>query len=322
MDRVKRDRLVRYGVRAGAVAALAAVFVAALRGVSPSGALRAFASANLPMLAVLALPTLAASFALRAVRFGVLLGSHHGSGVRFRDVLGSVLVSQAANNVLPLRAGELVRTRDFVVRGYPLAKVAAAQVTEKFVELATLLAWTAPVIGLGIFLERPVAAASVLAALLVAIGIWGWNRIRSNHDAEAFGKRVPRGLGALAMATFVSLVADGMEVALIYVCLRSLGIPGGLKMSLTVLAAVNLAIALPSTPGNLGALEAGAALGLIALGVPREPAVAFALLYRCVQWLPVTLAGAAVWWIRRPPEELRATPSSWPRSLTLGKVRW
>ena len=86
-----------------------------------------------------------------------------------------------------------------------------------------------------------------------------------------------------------------MEVAIIAVCLHGLGLPAGLGPSVTVFACVNLAIVLPSTPGNVGAQEAGAALALIALGVDRETAVAFALVYRAVQWLPVTLAGAIVW---------------------------
>ena len=51
---------------------------------------------------------------------------------------------------------------------------------------------------------------------------------------------------------------------------------------------MNLAIAIPSTPGHLGALEAGASLGLIAVGVDRESALAFALVYRVVQWVPVS----------------------------------
>jgi uncharacterized protein (TIRG00374 family) len=66
----------------------------------------------------------------------------------------------------------------------------------------------------------------------------------------------------------------------------------------TVFAAVNLAIAMPATPGNIGAFEAGAALPLMATGVDRDTAVAFAILYRAVQWLPVTALGAALFALR------------------------
>ncbi|HWL87507.1 MAG TPA: lysylphosphatidylglycerol synthase transmembrane domain-containing protein [Polyangiaceae bacterium] len=322
---MRRTRLLRNGARAGVILAMVVAFVMALRDASPREIFRVFGSANLEMLSVFVPVILAVGFALRAARFGVLLGDQPGSGVRYRDVLGSILVSQAANNVLPLRAGEFVRTRDFVVRGYPLEKVAAAQIMEKLVEVATLLvwvvwvAWVAPVLGrtflLGV-LRRPFLASAVLVVLAMAVGAWAWTRLRRS----TFNYRQSSSIVGLATATGWSLLADGLEVALIYVCLRSLGISGGLQASLTVLAAVNLAIALPSTPGNVGVLEAGAALGLIAVGVPRESAIAFALLYRFVQWLPVTLAGAAVWWVRRPPQERRATSSS-TTELSLGKAR-
>jgi uncharacterized membrane protein YbhN (UPF0104 family) len=92
-----------------------------------------------------------------------------------------------------------------------------------------------------------------------------------------------------------ALVADVVEIGLVAVTLRAVGLRGGLGESLTVLGAVNLAIALPSVPGHLGAFEAGAALGLLALGVSHDAALAFALLYRVVQWVPVNISGAIVW---------------------------
>ena len=55
---------------------------------------------------------------------------------------------------------------------------------------------------------------------------------------------------------------------------------------------------LPSTPGNLGTLDAGAMLGLMTLGIGGEEAVSFALLYRLVQWGPSTAAAAVVWAFR------------------------
>ena len=102
-------------------------------------------------------------------------------------------------------------------------------------------------------------------------------------------------MAQLGRALAWSFGADVLEVGVIALCLKSLGLSAGLTTSLLVFAAVNLAIAVPSTPANLGALEAGAALALVATGVAHDAAVAFALLYRAVQWLPITLAGGAIW---------------------------
>jgi uncharacterized membrane protein YbhN (UPF0104 family) len=169
-----------------------------------------------------------------------------------------------------------------VVSGYPLARVAAAQVAEKVVEVATLVACVAPVMAANAGYRQP---AVVIASLLLL--------------ASPFVARISRRFGVeraqLGRALAWSFGADVLEVAVIALCLKSLGLSAGLTTSILVLAAVNLAIALPSTPGNLGALEAGAALALVATGVAHDAAVAFAVLYRAVQWLPITLAGGAIW---------------------------
>jgi uncharacterized membrane protein YbhN (UPF0104 family) len=61
-----------------------------------------------------------------------------------------------------------------------------------------------------------------------------------------------------------------------------------------VLIAINVVIAMPVTPGNLGMLELGATLGLLGFGVPREKALAFAICYHALQSLPVAALGFMV----------------------------
>ena len=88
---------------------------------------------------VLTSPLLAFTLLFRAARFGALVGESSPTNrrVRFRDVLGSILLNHAANNVLPLRAGDLVRTRDFVALGFPIVSVALWQLIDKVVEVAS-----------------------------------------------------------------------------------------------------------------------------------------------------------------------------------------
>ena len=301
-----RARLARYALRAVTLIAIAVTLVTTVARVSLHGVIGVLSRADVPMLALVVPSLLALGFVLRAARFRALLGNGSTRRASFNDVLGSVVVSQAANNVLPLRAGELVRTRDFVVRGYPLGRVASAQIMEKGIELLTLTAWTAPVLIRGRLVHWPILASVLLVALVLGAAIWIWRRIRDTEDAIALLGSLQCGFRDLATAIAWSFLADGLEVALIHICLESLGIRAGIEIDVTVLAAVNLAIALPSMPASFGALEAGAALGLVIAGVPRESAIGFALLYRVVQWVPVTLAGAVVWWLRRPPQNAHA----------------
>ena len=62
--------------------------------------------------------------------------------------------------------------------------------------------------------------------------------------------------------------------------------------SLLVLMAVNLALVVPfAPPANLGTLELGATLALMEYGVPKEHALAFALVYHLLQVIPIGVGG-------------------------------
>ncbi len=274
------DRLRRAALRAIAIATAAVGLWLTFRGVSGVQLLRAVAMTRMPFVVAWSLALLALGSLLRTARYVALL-PRWTPRAGFARLWSVVLLSAAANNVLPLRAGELVRTRETVMAGYPLAQVAVAQVAEKAIEATTLVACATPVLAVylggrtGFVLLGVAAAGAALARLAV-------RRFRIE----------PR---QLAVALGWALAADAAEIAIIAVCLHGLGLAAGLLPSVAVFAGVNLAIALPSTPANVGAFEAGAALPLVALGTDRSAAVAFALVYRAVQWLPVTLAGTAVW---------------------------
>src|SRR5262249_18318170 len=71
----------------------------------------------------------------------------------------------------------------------------------------------------------------------------------------------------------------------------AVGIKAPPAVGLLVLLGVNVAILIPTAPGNLGALEIGAIAALDLVGVPRAPAGAFAILYHAVQAIPLLIAG-------------------------------
>lgn len=272
----------RIAIRTASIGAVAIGLWLALRGVSLADLGRALGAADLSLLVAAVVPLLGVGLVLRALRYGALLPSHpRRARARFADVWTSVALSTAGNNVLPLRGGELLRTRETVAAGYPLRDTALAQVTEKVVEGASIVICVAPAL-IAVAGRRWAIVTALVCGLGVPFVVWAARRLRLST------KRI-------AIALVWSILADAVEVALIAVCLVALGQDAAPTTCLTVFGAVNLAIALPSTPGNIGALEAGAALPLMAMGVDREAAIAFALVYRVVQWVPVTLLGAAIW---------------------------
>jgi uncharacterized membrane protein YbhN (UPF0104 family) len=308
VESVEREPIARRPVvRALLQIAVAGLVVAgigmAFRKVSLRDVATALRAADVRLL-LLCVPLLAMNFWFRSVRFAELLGMPPAPNrpVRMSQFYGSVVLNHAANNVLPFRAGDLLRTRDFATYGYSILAVALTQLVEKIVEGTTLVACVSPV--LGVLLARRIGALLAAAALGLPIAVWLFRRLRATLTERRPGAPV-LGMRTLVRATWWSVGADAMDVGLIYLCARSLGIDAELYRCLTVYAAVNVAIAIPSTPGHVGALEAGASLSLIAMGVPRPAALAFALLYRLVQWVPVTLAGAVIW-LRRGRSTTRA----------------
>jgi uncharacterized membrane protein YbhN (UPF0104 family) len=282
--------------RAFGIVVVAIALTFALRGVHGHELLRALAEARLSYVAACSLPLLGVGSMLRAGRYGALLpamGSRPGSS----ELWSIVVLSAAANNVLPLRAGELLRTKDTVAAGVRLPRVVIAQLAEKVVEVATLVTWVVPVLVTHVGFCGPAP---------VTVGLFFLGAIGAGWAAHRFGVRVRQLVRSLGW----SFASDAVEIAIIAACLAGLGLPAGLLPSVAVYAGVNLAIAVPSTPASVGAFEAGAALPLIALGVDHHAAVAFAFVYRAVQWLPVTLAGALVWARRvvvSEPERARAS---------------
>ena len=274
-----------------------------------------------PLLLSTAVPALLVlCFLLRAARFHTMVGTlpaPPAGAFRFFESARALSACQAANNLVPLRLGELVRTRDLVAKGYPLGPVVVMQIAEKAIEFATLLLCALPLLPLGLVRlpALPTAALTVGGVALAGFALWRWrSRIQDTRVLAALADR-----RALSRAMLYSILADTLEIVLIVVCLRSIGLAPGWLAAAGVLVGMNLAIALPSTPAQLGAFEAGTALSLTLFGVGAEQAVAFALLYRVVQWGPATLVGSVFWLAPRRRVRPAAELSGSPPASALGR---
>ena len=84
-----------------------------------------------------------------------------------------------------------------------------------------------------------------------------------------------------------------MEINVIALALRALGLQVPWTAAVAVLIGVNVALAVPfGPPGNAGTLEAGATLALVGFGVSKDQALAFALVYHLLQVIPIGILGA------------------------------
>ena len=217
----------------------------------------------------------------------------HRQRASFLDLVRVSYASGAISNLLPARAGEAVRVVELKRRrGYPAGALIAAQLAEKGIEaisLGLLLGLCALLPGtrlppLGIAGAVAAGAVALLAVLpRRAPGVAGrfLHALRAVHAERSWIRSL-----------LWSLLSDGIDLLLVGLCLRALGIDVHPAVWGMVLLSINLALLLPTTPGNLGVLEAGAVVALTASGVAPEPALAFALVYHAVHLIPGTVLGA------------------------------
>jgi uncharacterized membrane protein YbhN (UPF0104 family) len=214
--------------------------------------------------------------------------------VSYRVLVRYSIACNAANAVLPARAGDAMRVWLLRERhGVPIAQTAAAVVLEKVADLLTLvllvlpLPWLLPKLpeGIGSALRTVLAIALVVIVALAVAGRQA-TRVRWLSGLEVL--RRP----ALVLRAFGAVVITWLlDLGCVLLVMSSVGLAWRIEDALLVLLFVNLATAIPATPGQLGTHELGALTALRLQGVAAEPAVAFALLYHAVQLVVVMLLG-------------------------------
>jgi hypothetical protein len=110
------------------------------------------------------------------------------------------------------------------------------------------------------------------------------------------GMHVLRSPGRLILAMLSLWAVWLADLLMIWLVAYAVGIDLSIPAGLLVLFTLNLAITAPSTPASVGALEVGVLAGTNLLGIPGEPALAFALLYHALQVIPLLVVGLALEW--------------------------
>ncbi len=121
-----------------------------------------------------------------------------------------------------------------------------------------------------------------------------WARARAFLVSWASALDALRSPRRLALALASGLLMKGAEASGWWAVERAFGIAPRPGSPLLVLAATNLASALPASPGNLGVYEGAAAVAYGALGVPRDLALALGIVGHAVYLLPFVGAGWVV----------------------------
>jgi hypothetical protein len=239
---------------------------------------------------------------------------------------GVLMASFAANNVLPLRAGDALRVFGFrTVLRLPSTFVLATVVLERLLDLLSLLLLGLCFIRTGGLTAMPVQMVRLVQvlslggmALLIAIlvfskqlkicSLWLLGRCVPQTDRRDKTELAIRNVAGLFES--ISLLEAGhlallsaaawMFEAVLYVCVaRAMHLHVSVSWLAMALLAANLSAIVPSSPGYVGTFHAAILAMLLLAGVERNAATAYAVVVHAVLWAGITFAGGVAYLLLR-----------------------
>lgn len=284
--------------------------------------------ANFGLLA-LAVAVTTAVFPLRAIRWRYFLAPAQADSP-FRSRFAAVCVGFMANNLLPVRAGELARAYAYSqLEPVSTTTALATLAVERFLdgltillllvvalanpdfhsgtlpgELVTGIQWVSLVLAvfllfslvLLVFPERSLRTAATVAHALLPTRTAGGVVTITEHIVAGLASM--RGWRLLLPALAWSMAVWVLQSFSFWIGFFAFGIDLPFSAALLTNATVALAVAVPSAPGFVGTFHAGAKLALTDVsGVAAASAIGFAFGWHLGGFIPITLMG--LWYARR-----------------------
>lgn len=275
----------------------------------------------------------------RAVRWQFLMAPV--KMVSLRQLFSVVVIGYMANDVLPLRAGELVRAyvlgeKERLSKASVLGTIAVERtfdgITLLFLMLVVslfipLAAWLQDIVrimavlfvgalGLLIAMVSSEQGAQRIAGLLLGL-LPAAPRQRGAGLLRSFlsGLRVVRSPKKLAAVFGTSTLAWLTEAVVFYIVAVAFNLNLAFPVLILATATANLAITMPSSQGGIGPFEFFAAQTIILFGAEVNAATGYVVVLHAVILLPVTALGFVYLWLEnlslaevvRQPKKLAAT---------------
>ncbi len=260
-----------------------------------------------------ALACIALDVALRTLRWRALLAPV--ARLPLPSVAASLLVGYLANNVLPARLGELVRSHHLGDRtGISRASVLGTVVVERVVDTAVLVAIAS--VAIVVLSVRGLVASAVLLGLaatgLLVAGLalalvahrlpFADRAIAAVERRPAIARAATSLRGGLAvagrprtMAAAIgwSVAAWAATIVAFAAAGQAIGVELTWGQAALLAAGVSLVTAIPAGPGYLGTFELAAVEIARAVGIAPDPAFALALLVHAAILAITSVGGVA-----------------------------
>jgi uncharacterized protein (TIRG00374 family) len=246
------------------------------------------------------------------------------------------MIGYMGNNLLPLRAGEVLRAYVVARRGTNFWTTVTTMVVERVLDglavglmLAAVfflvpvpreLEWAAL-----LFLSVDLALIAVLGAFTlapgpvrrIALGLTRrWPRLSARVarvldtlDTGLAGIRTPSHVPSTVLWSTLIWVT---LIATTWTCMLAAHLDLPILAGLTTLAFLGLGVSLPSSPGFVGVIQAASWAALRLFGVPSDDALSFSILLHASQFIPVTLWGLALLFVEHVSLAEAARPHEAP----------
>jgi uncharacterized protein (TIRG00374 family) len=222
-----------------------------------------------------------------------------------------ICIGYLANNVLPFRMGEVVRTGGIAgVSGIRFSSVVGSLAIERLLDMSMMIVLfvvatqVAPLpagVRMGIMTTGSLLVATVIVFAVLArrdlreiqhtkknqLKSIIWNLfVRFTVGLKRFGTS-----REILVAVGFSAVIWGFAIAVIMLRLMAFDLEPSIPVGLVLLASIAFGVSLPSAPGYVGVYHAFAAGALILFGVDEEVAVGFAIFSHAADIIPSVVFG-------------------------------
>jgi glycosyltransferase 2 family protein len=297
---------------------------------------RAFQGADMTWV-IAALAAFAVGYSCRIERWRVMLELGNPT-LRWSTCSGPLLASIAANNILPFRAGDVLRSFAFnrklnTTSGVVIATLLVERLLDFFV-IVILLGVALALFGLDNSYFAEIGLKILIASALLILAVLFFPRFFTSvflqmgqlvsHVAPRFGNKILKEINR-CLTTLQHLAKQNIMARLVSWSLMAWFAEGcvfwfaalALPSILAPLAAWiafpvgTLATLIPSTPGYVGTFDFFTMQAMAALGNVTGAAAAYALLVHALLWLPPTLIGG-VYLLQhqiKQPDKLKETSS-------------
>ncbi|MFB3827626.1 MAG: lysylphosphatidylglycerol synthase transmembrane domain-containing protein [Bryobacteraceae bacterium] len=227
----------------------------------------------------------------------------------FWRTVQSIYIGLFANEVLPLRTGEVIRWYLLAHwNNLHLSLVVASGFIERMIDGFWMVGTFAITAGLLKELPKTLTDAVRILTALMAAGalLFGYVLIHKQHAHSIVResrwastlRHLIEGLHSmgrfksLSVTVLLSLLYVVIQVLAVWCLMRAYLLDLNLGQAAAVLTVVRLATVVPNAPGNLGLFQASTLLALTHLEVGRQDATDFSFVMFAIWTLPLLLGGA------------------------------